>query len=197
MRVVLAVGFLVLGLVLGLGGCAEKYETFQPPPLDFGNQPPLRFAVAAIDIQSAYQPKGAPPYVEHTFALTPEAAIRQLLEHRLQAVGGPGRLQAVIVDASVTEQKLETRTGIRAYLTTEPAARFDGRMKVRIDHLDDAGKVQGSISTTATRTRALPEDIGYAERQQIGYELVRDLISDLDAGLSDNLRETFPDLLRP
>jgi hypothetical protein len=197
MRVVLAVGFLVLGLVLGLGGCAEKYETFQPPPLDFGNQPPLRFAVAAIDIQSAYQPKGAPPYVEHTFALTPEAAIRQLLEHRLQAVGGPGRLQAVIVDASVTEQKLETRTGIQAYLTNEPAARFEGRMKVRIDHLDDAGKVQGSISTTATRTRALPEDIGYAERQQIGYELVRDLINDLDAGLSDNLRETFPDLLRP
>jgi hypothetical protein len=193
MRAVLTIGL----LVLGLAGCAEKYQTFQPPPLDFGDRPPLRFAVGAIDIQSAYQPKGAPPYVEHTFALTPEAAIRQLLEHRLQAVGGPGRLQAVILDASVTEQKLETRTGIQGYLTTEPAARFEGRMKVRIDHLDDAGNVKGSISTTATRTRALPEDIGYAERQQIGYELVRDLINDLDAGLAANLRETFADLLRP
>jgi hypothetical protein len=192
MRSVLAVLLLV-----ALAGCADKYETFQPPPLDFSNRPPLRFAVGAIDIRTAYQPKGAPPYVEHTFALTPEAAVRQLLEHRLQAVGGPGRLQAVILDASVTEQKLQTKTGIQGYLTTEPAARFEGRVKVRVDHLDDAGNIKASISTTATRTRALPEDIGYAERQQIGYELVRDLIDDLDAGLSANLRETFADLLRP
>jgi len=192
MRSVLAVLLLV-----GLAGCANRYETFQPPPLDFSSQPPLRFAVGAIDIRSAYQPKGAPPYVEHTLALTPEAAVRQLLEYRLQAVGGPGRLQAVILDASVTEQKLETEGGLRGYFTTQPAARFEGRVKVRVDHLDDAGKIQGSISTAATRTKALPEDIGYAERQQIGYELVRDLINDLDAGLTANLRETFADLLRP
>jgi hypothetical protein len=197
MRALLSVGLMVLGLVLGLGGCADQYQTFQPPPLDFSNQPPLRFAVGAIDIQSAYQPHGAPPYVDHTFALTPEAATRQLLEHRLQAAGGPGRLQAVIVDASVTEQKLATESGIRGWLTTQPAARFEGRLKVRIDHLDDAGTVKGSISTTATRTKSLPEDIGYAERQRLGYELVRDLINDLDAGLTANLRETFADLLHP
>jgi hypothetical protein len=192
MRTVLAILLLVT-----LAGCANKYETFQPPPLDFGDQPPLRFAVGAIDIKSAYEPKGAPPYVEHTFALTPEAAVRQLLERRLQATGGPGRLQAVILDASVTEQKLATKGGIRGYFTTEPAARFDGRLKVRVDHLDDGGNVQGSISTAVTRTKSLPEDIGYAERQRLGYELVRDLINDLDAGLTANLRETFADLLRP
>ena len=193
MRALLAVGL----MVLGLGGCADQYQTFQPPPLDFGDRPPLRFAVGAIDIQSTYQPHGAPPYVDHTFALTPEAATRQLLEHRLQAAGGPGRLQAVIVDASVTEQKLETESGVRGWLTSQPAARFEGRLKVRIDHLDDAGTAKGSISTTATRTKSLPEDIGYAERQRLGYELVRDLINDLDAGLEANLRETFADLLRP
>ncbi|HEX3210648.1 MAG TPA: hypothetical protein VHQ91_14770 [Geminicoccaceae bacterium] len=191
MRSVVAVA-----LVLGLVGCARNYETFQPPPLDLGNRPPLRFAVAAVDIRSAFKPKGGPPYVEHTFVLTPEAATRQLLEHRLAAVGGPGRLQAVILDASVTEQKLETKTGIQGYLATEPAARFEGRLKVRVDHLDDAGNVQGSVSTEATRTKALPEDIGYAERQRLGYELVRELIDDLDAGLTANLRETFASLLR-
>ena len=191
MRAVLA-----LLLLVGAAGCARNYETFQPPPLDFGDRPPLRFAVGAIDIRSAYVPKGSPPFVEHTFALTPDAAMRQLLERRLQAAGGPGRLQAVIVDASVTEQKLETRQGLRGYLTTEPAARFEGRLKVRVDHLDDAGNVLGSVSTTATRTRALPEDIGYAERQRLGYELVRDLLADLDAGLSANLQETFAALLR-
>jgi hypothetical protein len=192
MRSVLAVVILI-----GLAGCAGKYETFQPPPLDFGNQPPLRFAVGSIDIQTAYRPQETPPYVEQTFALTPEAATRQLLEHRLQAAGGPGRLQAVVLDASVTEQKLETEGGLKGFFTTQPAARFDGRLKVRIDHLDDAGNVKGSVSTAVSRSKALPEDIGYADRQRLGYELVRDLIADLDAGLTANLRETFADLLRP
>jgi hypothetical protein len=188
--------FVVL-LTLLLAGCARDYETFEPPPLDFSERPPLRFAVDEVVIQSAYRPPGRPPFVEHTLILSPEAAARALLEQRLQAVGGPGRLQAVVVEAAVEEQKLETGGGLRGYLTTEPAARFEARLKARVDHLDPAGNVRGSVSTAATRTRALPEDVSYAERQRIGYELVRDLVDDLDAGLVANLREAFADILRP
>jgi hypothetical protein len=49
---------LVLLLAIGLAGCAGDYETFQPPPLDFGDRPPLRFAVGAVDVRSAYEAKG-------------------------------------------------------------------------------------------------------------------------------------------
>jgi hypothetical protein len=189
-------GFAVL-LILLLAGCAREYETFEPPPLDFSGRPPLRFAVDEVVVQSAYRPPGRPPFVEHTLVLSPEAAARELLEHRLQAVGGPGRLQAVIVDAAVEEQKLETERGVRGYFTTEPAARLVARLKVRVDQLDAAGNVRGSVSIAATRTRALPEDVSYAERQRIGYELSRDLVDDLDAGLVANLREAFSDILQP
>jgi hypothetical protein len=192
MRSILAALLLVL-----LAGCARQYETFEPPPLDFSGRPPLRFAVDEVIVQSAYRPSGQPPFVEHTLILSPENAARTLLEQRLQAVGGPGRLQAVIVDAAVEERKLEPESGVRGYFTTEPAARFEARLKARIDHLDAAGNIAGSVSTAATRTRALPEDISYVERQRIGYELVRDLVDDLDAGLVANLREAFADILRP
>ncbi len=185
---------LLLGL---LAACAHQYETFQPPPLDFSDRPKLRFAVDAVTVQSAYQPPGKPPFIEHTLVLTPEVAVRTLLEARLVAVGGPGRLQAVILDASVQEQPLETRTGLSGFFTTEPAARLEGRLKVRIDRLDASGNVIGSISTAATRTRTVPEDAGYAERQRIAYELVRALVDDLDAGLEANLRETFAAIIRP
>lgn len=190
-------GLAVVLLILLLAGCARDYETFEPPPLDFGDRAPLRFAVGDVVVQSAYRPQGAPPSVEHTLVLTPEAAARRLLEQRLQAVGGPGRLQGVIVDASVEEQELETRRGVSGYLTTEPAARFEGRLKVRVDRLDAAGNITTSVSTSATRSRAVPEDIGYAQRQRIAYELVRDLVDDLDAGLTANLRETFADVIQP
>ena len=188
--------WVVLLLAL-LAGCARDYETFEPPPLDFSGRAPLRLAVDEVVVQSAYRPPGRLPFVEHTLILSPEAAARELLEHRLQAVGGPGRLQAVIVDAAVEEQKLETKRGVRGYFVTEPAARLVARLKMRVDHLDAAGNVAGSVSIAATRTRALPEDVSYAERQRIGYELVRDLVDDLDAGLVANLREAFGEILRP
>ena len=68
---------------------------------------------------------------------------------------------------------------------------------MRVDRFDAAGEPAGSVSTAATRSRSLPEDVGYAERQRIGYELVRDLVDDLATGLGANLRETFADILRP
>jgi hypothetical protein len=184
---------IVIGL---LGGCARDYQSFKPPPLDFSDRPPLELAVERITIDSAYRPAGAPPYVDHMLPLTPEAATRALLEQRLRAVGGADRLQAVILDATVREEALETASGVRGFLTTEAAARLEGRLKVRIDRLDPAGKVVGSVSTAVARTRAIPEGVGYAERQRIAYELVRDLADDLDAGLSANIRESFAELVR-
>jgi hypothetical protein len=186
-----------LVLIALLAGCTGDYETFQPPPLDLSGQPPLRFAVDTIAVESAYRPAGAPPFVDHTLALTPEAALRAYLEQKLQAVGGPGRLHAVIVDASVREVALETRSGVRGLLTREPGARFEGRLRVRVERFDDAGNPLGSVGTAASRSRSLPEDVGYAERQRIGYELVEALVNDLATGLTANLRETFADILRP
>jgi hypothetical protein len=184
-------------LILLLTACAGDYETFQPPPLDLRGQPVLRFAVDQIAIESAYRPAGAPPYVDHTFALTPEAGLRSYLEQKLQATGGPGQLKAVIIDASVAEEALQTQEGVRGLLTEEPGARFEGRVRVRVERYDGAGNSLGSVSTAATRSRSLPEDIGYAERQRIGYELVQDLVNDLAIGLAVNLRGTYGDILRP
>jgi hypothetical protein len=187
-------GFLLIAL---LAGCAGDYQTFQPPPLDFSGQPTLRFAVDRITVESTYRPAGAPPFVDHTLALTPEAALRAYLEQKLVAVGGPGRLQAVILDASVREEALEVEKGVRGLLTSQASARLDGRLRVRVARFAAAGNAAGAVSTAASRSRSLPEDVGYAERQQIAYELVRDLVDDLAAGLDTNLRETFADIVRP
>jgi hypothetical protein len=190
--------WLLIVTVIGLlGACTSDYETFEPPPLDFSDRQPLDLAVQRVAIDSLYRPAGEPPYVDHLMRVSPEAATRALLMQRLRAVGGTDRLQVVILEASVEEEVLEPTTGVRGYLTTESAARLQGRLKVRADRLNPAGSVIGSISSTVERTRAIPEGVGYAERERIGYDLVRDLVDDLDAGLSANIRESFPSLVRP
>jgi hypothetical protein len=188
-----ALCLLVLGL---LSACAGDYETFEPPPLDYSDRQPIELAVERVTIDSVDRPAAAPPYVDHLMRVTPEAATRALLTERLQAVGGTDRLQAVILEASVEEESLEPATGVRGYLTREPAARLTGRIKVRLDRLSPAGTVTSSVSTAVERTRAIPEGVGYAERERIGYELVLDLVDDLDAGLGANVRESFAELVR-
>ena len=183
--------WLIAALAL-LGACASEYETFAPPPLDFSDRQPASLQVERVAIDSVYLPVGPSP----ALPLHPEEATRALLEQRLRAVGGTDRLQAVILDASVQEEALETTPGVRGFLTTETEARLVGNLKVRVDRLDPTGAVVGSVTTAVTRSRAIPEGVGYAERQRIAYELVRDLVDDLDAGLMANLRESFGGLIR-
>jgi hypothetical protein len=180
-----------------LVACSSSYETFRPPPLDFSDRAPLRLAVERATVQSAYRPRDTAPYVDNLMPLEPEDAIRQMLEARLVAVGGPGTIQTVILDASVKEEELETQSGLRGFFTSEPAARLEGRFQVQVDRLSATGEVLKSVSTAVTRTASIPEDIGYAERQRIGYELVRDLVHDLDEGLTTNVRANFADILAP
>jgi hypothetical protein len=179
-----------------LVACTGDYESFQPPPLDFSGSPPLRLAVERVTVQSAYRPQDYPPFIDSQMPLKPEDAIRQLLENRLVAVGGPGTVQAVILDASVKEEPLETQSGVRGFFTTEPAVRLEGRFQVRVDRLNPVGEVLNSVSTSVVRTRSIPEGAGYAERQKIGYQLMRELLDDLDAALSTNIRTNFGEILR-
>lgn len=198
MRAVTATRRVWFGLIVGLlWACTSDYETFKPPPLDYSDRPPFDLAVDRVAIDSLYRPAGVPPYVDHDMPIAPEAATRALLMQRLRAVGGTDRLQAVILDASVQEETLAPAAGVRGYFTTETAARLHGRIKVRLDRLDPTGMVTSSVSTAVARTRGIPEGVGFAERERISYELVRDLVDDLDAGLTANIRESFAALLRP
>jgi len=177
--------------------CTSSYETFRPAPLDFSDREPLRLEVGAVTVQSAYQPQTAAPYVDTLMPLKPEDAIREMLQARLVAIGGPGTMQAVILDASVKEEALETETGFTAFFKTQAVARLEGRFQVQVDRLDANGVVVRSVSTAVERTRSIPENVGYAERQRIGYQLVRDLVEDLDAGLTTNMEANFRDVLAP
>lgn len=179
-------------LLLGLAACApDRYPAFTPEPYDFADRAPLRLAVERVDVVSAYRPRGAPPAVEHTFAITPEAAVRELLEQRLRPAGGSGSVQAVILDAQVVSQSLERPSGLAGRLATQPAERFTGRLRVRADRRDATGAVVSSVSTTVTRSRNIAADAGFADRQRIGWELTRDLVDDLDAGLMASIQESF------
>ena len=184
-------------LLLFLTGCGQTYQSFEPPPLDFGASPPLMLRVEEVRVRSVAEVPGAASEPEAPVPVSLEAATRQLIDHRLRASGGAGAVQATILEADVSEEPLTTRTGLRGYVVEEPVARLVGRLKVRIDRLDENGEVVSSLSTAVSRTAAIPEDATYVRRQEIGYDLVRDLVRDLDAGLVANIRQSLPTMIAP
>ncbi|MDX1540234.1 MAG: hypothetical protein R3349_02410 [Geminicoccaceae bacterium] len=189
-----ALSLLMLALITV--GCAQTYQTFDPPPLDFTSRPPLLLRVDQVRIQStAGATTAAGP--EAAVPVAPEQAVREMLEYRLRAAGGVGLVQATILEASVAERPLEPEGGLRGYVVEEPVAELLGRLKVRLERLDERGEPVGSLSTAVTRTAAIPESATFVRRQEIAYELVRDLVNDLDVGLISNLQQSFPTLIAP
>lgn len=184
-----------VALLLLLGGCGQSYETFEPPPLDFSERQPLFLRVDEVRIQSTAAAPGEGR--GSAMPVPPEEAARQMLDYRLRAAGGAGAVQATILEASVVEEPLETEGGLRGYVQEEPVARLRGRLKVRLDRLDERGEVVSSLSTAVSRTASIPESATYVRRQEIGYELVDQLTQDLDVGLMQNLQQTFAALIAP
>jgi hypothetical protein len=183
-----------VALLLLLGGCSQSYETFDPPPLDFSERQPLFLRVDEVRIQSTAAVADSP---SSAMPVPPEEAARQMLAYRLRAAGGAGVVQATILEASVVEEPLETAGGLRGYVQEEPVARLRGRLKVRLDRLDERGEAVSSLSTAVSRTASIPESASYVRRQEIGYELVDQLARDLDVGLMQNLQQTFATLIVP
>lgn len=184
-------------VLLVIAGCARTYESFQPPPLDFGASPPLTLRAGEVRIRSLAETPAAEERPEAPVPVSLEAAARQLLEHRLEAAGGPGAVQTTILEADVVEEPLTTRSGLRGYVVQEPVARLVGRLRVRVDRLDENGAVVSSLSTAVSRTAAIPEDATYVRRQEIAYDLVQNLVRDLDAGLVANIRQSLPTMVVP
>ena len=182
-------------LALFVLGCSETRESVTPPALAFTSRPPLLLRVDEVRIQDARGASAGVP--EAAVPVPPEQAVRDMLQYRLRAAGGVGAVQATILEASAVESPLEQAGGLRGYVVEEPVAELLGRLKVRLERLDEGGEPVGSLSTAVTRTAAIPESANYARRQEIAFELVQDLVNDLDIGLVSNLQQSFTTLIAP
>ena len=182
---------LLLLPLLALAACAAREERFDPPALTFDDRPTLDFVVGLVEIEQRYQPAGGTPFIDHLMPYSPADGLEALLEAKIQAIGDVGVIRAVIEDASMKEEPLETTGGLTGVFKKEPEFRLQGRVEVSLERLDEQGRVATKVGTAASRTTTIPEDVGFVERQRLAYELVKKLIDDLDRGLEENARKSF------
>ncbi len=182
---------LILGAALVLAGCTAAPPQDPYPPLTYNHLPPLKFTVAEVEIEDAYVPSTTPPNVEVLFPVRPSEAALAWARDRLVATGAHRKLRYVVKEASVTETPLEVQSGLTGAFTTDQSERYDARLVLEMQIIDETGRVEGTASARAMRSITVPEDASLREREGTWYALTQKLMDDMNTQLEETLRQVF------
>jgi hypothetical protein len=183
-----------LPLAVVLAACAQ--EPLPPQKfaeIRFTQEPPIRLDVEAIQLVDRFQPSFKPPEIEYEFPVPPQRALMALSADRFQATApGSGRFaRFTIEDAAVRETELPRRAGVQGAFTIEQAERYDGSVAVRLEIIDQHGLAVRTATARAVSSRSVAEDITPDERDQVWYEMSRELAQSLDRELERQIDASF------
>lgn len=187
--------WLAAAALFGLAAC----ET--PPPADefaditFLNRDRIQIDVAEIVVDNLYVSPRKDGFVEHEFPVDLGATTARWAKDRLEAVGTSGRLTVSIIEASVTETKLEMKTGLEGLLTTDQAERYDGLIVMTLEASNPARRASASARGEVKRSQTMAEDVTLAERERIWYEMTEKMMADLDTVMTTNVNRHLVDFL--
>ncbi len=167
----------VLLLPFVSAACGEVEPPQEYPVARYDHLPQVRLAVADVEIDDSWAPRGAGRHVENLAPTPPREALGQMGRDRLFAAGGPGRAVFVIEDASILR-------GADQYL---------GNFSVRVDVANAAGELLTSATARATRTRLIGGQSRNGVRSDL-YELVFDMMQDMNVELEYQLRRALKDV---
>lgn len=184
-------------LVLALGACsADPPERPIYPDLTYRHLPPIKLAVARVEVEDAYTPPLRAPNVEHEFPVSPAAAARRWSDDRIRAVGKEGSVKVTLREASVIEVALKKTEGLTGAVTTDQSERYDGTIVMEIEVLSENGDREAFVTATARRSRTVPEDITLNEREKVFFEMTEAMMNDLNAELERQIQQHLGRYLR-
>ncbi len=178
----------VITWAAALAACAAP----EPPrpvfrPFDYTHLTPIRLDVGSVEIIEAWTPPRAPPNVDHRAPIEPRAALRRMLQDRVQAWGRQGRALAIIEEASIVEQRLPRQGGVGALFTAQPSERYLLTLAVRLE-VEGAPGGSGSAQASVTRARTVLEGTSLAAREAVWHEM---LVSAMDDPQGMNVEFEF------
>jgi len=176
-RHVLFAAPLLLATAPLLGACGTWRRVDGAPhtlaPLRYNHLTPLRLNVAVVDIEEA-QPPPLQGDLGAAAPTPPVAALRQMAQDRIQALGGSGRAVFTIREARVSR----VRGGL------------DGAVAVRLDVFASDGTPLGYAEARAARRQVGEGD----ERRQL-YDIVRLMLETLNVEFEFQVRRNLRGLL--
>ena len=177
----------VISLLLG---CTTPVS-YSEVTLTFDHLTPIKLDVASIEIFDTYNPISSRPNVEHLFKYAPNKALHDFSQHRFVAVGKSGRAKFIIENASVVEEILLQSNGPRDILSLDKKVRYVARAVIRLELRSDRGFLQAYCMIRARHQRTIKGQLTLNEIEQIYFEIVEELISEVDREIGEQVSIYF------
>ena len=173
-------------VIFYLASCQINSTTQVFPELTFQHLKLLSLNVAKLEIVNSYNQPMSSPNVDHLFHIPPAGALSSWAKDRLNANGTNNFARFSIIEASVTETRLDKKKGIIGVFTNDQSERYDAVLEAKLEIFDDSGNSKGFAKARATRSVTVPEDSSINQREQAWFILTEKLIMDINAELEKN-----------
>jgi len=179
-----------------VAACSTTLPRNEFPELRYNHLPPIRLDAVRIDVVEQYKSIGARPYVEHEFAQRPAAVAARWATDRLQPVGTANIVRVTILKGSVVEVPLARTEGVKGVFTIDQSEKYSGTLAVRIEIIGPGGQQLAYVTSEATLSRTVPENITLADREKAWFRMSETLMNDLNIALERQINQHFKSWLR-
>ena len=177
--------------ILLVAACETAPKGLTYPDIRFTDAAPIAFQAGSLDVTSTWQSPLKEPNVEHRFPVSIEQTAKNLANDRLKAAGGAAGMRYTVIEASAIEEDLKKTTGIKGAFTTDQTERYTAKITVKLEVFNNATGSAGEATVTVQRHQTVGEDYTVNQRNQIWYDLTRDLAKDLDAKMEAEIRKNL------
>ena len=174
--------FFLLSLTI-TGACVGPVQQSKFPDISFAHLPPIGLNVARIEVENLYVMPTTEPHIEHKLPISLAATATNWGRDRLKAAGKSGVVRVIIRRASFIEVPLKRSPGLKGVFTRDQSQRYDAVIDILIELRDASGKIRVTAESVASRSRSVSEDISLAETEKIWFQMIEELMSDLNKSL--------------
>jgi len=178
-------------LGVALSACTTPLPQSRFPQITYKHLPPISLDVAEISVEDEYKAPGIPPNVDHLFPVRPADAAMAWGRDRLVVAGAGRRLRYVVREASAIETALKTKEGLTGVLTVDQSERYEMRIIVELQIINDDGRTEGTANAQVERSVTVPEDSKLRDREKVWFKMVEDAMKELDAQLEKTIKTVF------
>jgi len=180
-------------IALALTACNQVTPMGESKPvISYGDKPAFSLDVAVASITDEYQSPGQAPNVEHSFPITPTQAVHDWVTQRIKGTGKANQLEVVIKNASVIEETLPRTDGIKGFFTNDQTERYSGHVQLELKiYGERKGIPEAEIFVEAKRARTIGENATMQDREKLQFQIVNDLMQEINSQLEKNIPAYF------
>lgn len=187
--------FLILSTIVLLAACQTTAPQADFASMTFKHLPPIQLRVIDIQLVSNFERSTDAPYVTHKFPVSPEKALIQWAEDRLQIAGSRNTARLTITRAEAQEIGLKLDKSFKGLLRNQQSDRYDVYVEARLEILDEHNIRQAIVSARANRSITVAEATSLADRRKIWFNLVEKLMNDFDAAMQKSINRNLQSYL--